>query len=76
MLDLSRRRFCIGGENGNGFTFKTYNAHDMLSAVSRANDYYHSDGWNDLVKHVMKEDYSWDSSAKLYIGLYESLCDD
>ncbi|MCR5806525.1 MAG: glycogen synthase [Oscillospiraceae bacterium] len=65
-----------GGENGNGFTFKTYNAHDMLSAVSRANDYYHSDGWNDLVKHVMKEDYSWDSSAKLYIGLYESLCDD
>ncbi len=25
-----------GGENGNGFTFKTYNAHDMLGACNRA----------------------------------------
>ncbi|MDR0986104.1 MAG: glycogen synthase, partial [Ruminococcus sp.] len=25
-----------GAEGGNGFTFKTYNAHDMLDAVSRA----------------------------------------
>ena len=25
-----------GGENGNGFTFKTYNAHDMFDACMRA----------------------------------------
>ncbi|MBQ5330919.1 MAG: glycogen synthase [Oscillospiraceae bacterium] len=62
-----------GGGDGNGFTFKTYNAHDMLSAVSRANDLYHSDNWDDLVRHDMKCDYSWDQSAKLYIGLYEEL---
>ena len=29
-----------GGENGNGFTFKTYNAHDMLGACLRAQQLY------------------------------------
>ncbi|MBQ5317241.1 MAG: glycogen synthase [Oscillospiraceae bacterium] len=64
-----------GGENGNGFTFKTYNAHDMLGAVSRAKDYYdRKDDWKKLVSHTMRCDHSWDSSAKLYIGLYKELC--
>ncbi|MDE6591534.1 MAG: glycogen synthase [Oscillospiraceae bacterium] len=63
-----------GGENGNGFTFKTYNAHDMLNAVNRACDYYRNTAdWENLVKAAMKNDYSWDSSAKLYIGLYREL---
>ncbi|MCI7498886.1 MAG: glycosyltransferase, partial [Oscillospiraceae bacterium] len=63
-----------GGENGNGFTFKTYNAHDMLNAVSRACDYYHDKAaWEKLVKETMKNDFSWDNSAKLYIGLYKEL---
>ncbi len=60
-----------GGENGNGFTFKTYNAHDMLNATRRAKDLYdNKDAWNSLVVNAMNCDYSWDSSAKLYIGLY------
>ena len=63
-----------GGENGNGFTFKTYNAHDMLGAVSRAKDYYdRKDDWKQLVSSTMRCDHSWDSSAKLYIGLYKEL---
>lgn len=28
--------FDAGGKNGNGFTFKTYDAYDMLDAVKRA----------------------------------------
>ncbi|MBQ5312091.1 MAG: glycosyltransferase, partial [Oscillospiraceae bacterium] len=63
-----------GGENGNGFTFKTYNAHDMLGAVTRAKDYYdRKDDWKKLMSYTMRCDYSWDSSAKLYIGLYKEL---
>jgi starch synthase len=63
-----------GGENGNGFTFKTYNAHDMLNAVSRACDRYRDkEDWEKLVKETMKNDFSWDNSAKLYIGLYKEL---
>lgn len=66
-----------GAEGGNGFTFKTYNAHDMLNAVHRAVDYYHStDAWKKLSAYAMTMDFSWDSSAKLYIGLYKELAGD
>lgn len=63
-----------GGENGNGFTFKTYNAHDMLDAVRRANNLYHNkDEWKNLVVRAMSCDFSWDTSAELYIGLYKEI---
>lgn len=63
-----------GGVNGNGFTFKTYNANDMLNAVKRAiNDYNDSNVWNALVKRAMNCDYSWSSSAEVYIKLYNDI---
>ncbi len=63
-----------GGENGNGFTFKTYNANDMLDAVKRAKaDYSNKKEWTDLVKRAMECDYSWFASADLYIKMYKEL---
>ncbi len=63
-----------GGENGNGFTFKTYSANDMLDAVRRAkHDYENKTVWNDLIARAMKCDYSWGASAKLYIDLYKEI---
>lgn len=63
-----------GGENGNGFTFKTYNAHDMLDAVRRAKDYYDNrEAWTKLSVSAMENDFGWDKSAELYIGLYREL---
>ncbi|SEK73748.1 starch synthase [Ruminococcus sp. YRD2003] len=63
-----------GGENGNGFTFKTYNAFDMLDAVWRAKrDYYDSDRWEALVKRAMSCDFSWSSSADTYIETFEDM---
>lgn len=63
-----------GGENGNGFTFKTYNANDMLDAVKRAkNDYDVKKEWNALVNRAMTCDYSWSASADLYIETYNEL---
>ena len=57
-----------GGVNGNGFTFKTYNANDMLDAVKRAKrDYDDKEKWNQLVERAMKCDYSWSASADMYI---------
>ena len=62
------------GENGNGFTFKTYNAFDMLDAVWRAKrDYYDSDCWEALVKRAMSCDFSWSSSADTYIETFEDM---
>ena len=63
-----------GDKGGNGFTFKTYNAHDMLDACRRAKEYYDKKAqWGKLVTHAMKSDFSWDTSAELYLGLYREL---
>lgn len=60
---------------GVGFTFKTYNAYDMLDAINRALDCYANDDlWkNGVVKNAMTADFSWDRSAKEYIALYKSI---
>lgn len=63
-----------GGENGNGFTFKTYNAHDMLGACNRAKIAYDDKPrWKVLQKTAMESDFSWNVSAELYLGLYREL---
>lgn len=65
-----------GGENGNGFTFKTFNAHDMMDACLRAKEYYSDEKkWTKLIKSTMKCDYSWNVSSKKYIDLYKELTD-
>ncbi|BCI60006.1 glycogen synthase GlgA [Solibaculum mannosilyticum] len=68
--------FDSGDGKGNGFTFKSYNAHDMLAAIRRAIAGYYSskEGWATLVDRAMKCDNSWGKSANEYIRLYKSLC--
>lgn len=63
-----------GGPGGNGFTFKTYNAHDMLDATVRARALYDQRmKWGKLVSHALREDFSWARSAELYLGLYREI---
>ncbi len=62
------------GDDGIGFTFQSYNAHDMLDAIRRAKAYYdNKSDWSKLMTRGMKTDFSWAASAKLYIGLYKEL---
>ena len=64
-----------GNGDGNGFTFRTYNAHDMLNACERAKVCYDdAEAWNALVKRAMTSDFSWNTSADAYIKLYKELC--
>lgn len=59
---------------GKGFTFKTYNAYDMLDAVWRAYACFHDKSqWNKVVKNAMTSDFGWDVSAKRYISIFENL---
>ena len=59
---------------GNGFTFVTYNAHDMLDAIRRSVKLYNNKTqWEHLVSNAMNMDFSWNASAKKYIEMYESL---
>ena len=62
-------------DNGNGFTFFNYNAHDMLHTIERAVSFYkdRQDVWKKLQQRGMEGDYSWNHSAKEYMKLYESL---
>ncbi len=63
-----------GGPGGNGFTFKTYNAHDMLDATVRARAYYDQRmKWGRLTSYALRQDFSWKRSAELYKGLYREL---
>ena len=59
---------------GNGLTFVTYNAHDMLDAMRRACDLYRDgQSWKKLVKNAMQADFTWSASAKRYLELYGSM---
>lgn len=62
-------------DTGNGFLFEGYTAEEMLGALRRAIDVYHSDpgAWHRLRVRGMLEDHSWHASARAYLTLYEGL---
>ncbi len=72
LYDSIRDAGCEGG--GNGFTFSSYNAWDMLCAVRNALQCYRDrDVWKKLTRRVMLTDFSWELSAAKYLELYRSL---
>lgn len=62
-------------KEGNGFTFKNYNAHEMLFTLQKAVGLYYDDraDFNKLIESAMNEDFSWDKPGEEYIRLYESI---
>lgn len=59
---------------GRGFTFKTYNAHDMLDSVRRAVEFfYDKNKLNKFKAGIMRFDSSWKTAAELYNGIYKEL---
>ncbi len=66
-----------GDGEGNGFTFKTYNAHDMLGAIRRGLDaYWNKDYWAVLTERAIQCDFSWGKSANEYIKMYKQVLKD
>ena len=64
-----------GDGKGNGFTFRNYNAHEMLGTILRAKEgFENQSGWHVLVKRAMECDCSWGASAKQYVDMYEQVC--
>ncbi|NCC86355.1 MAG: glycogen synthase GlgA [Clostridia bacterium] len=70
--------FDCGDPNGNGFTFKTYDAYDMLWAINRAIDLYYNRNteWKKLVSRALGIDHSWNNSALQYIDMYNDVLKD
>jgi starch synthase len=59
---------------GTGFVFKEYSAPALLAAIERAVGIFSKKRvWTRIMKTGMRQDYSWDRSARKYIALFESL---
>ncbi len=59
---------------GRGFTFKGYNAHDMLGAIDRCIDFYHNkEKWNKHIKNLIRYDSGWKNSVKEYLDVYNEI---
>lgn len=72
LYDSIKDAGCEGG--GNGYTFASYSAWDMLCAIRNAlNCYADKAAWKKLVRRVMLTDFSWDVSAAQYTEMYRSL---
>lgn len=57
---------------GTGFVFKDYDALELLNTIKSAlRVYQDKTAWSMLMKNGMKKDFSWESSAKKYLELYQ-----
>lgn len=57
---------------GNGFVFKEYETKAFLEAVDRTLGAFEDPKvWAQLVRNGMKQDFSWQNSAKQYVELYQ-----
>lgn len=59
-------------DEGNGFSFANYNAHEMLFTLERAARCWFDDKpmWRRLMLRGMKADFGWGKSARRYLELY------
>ena len=59
---------------GKGFTFKLFNAHDMLNAVERASAFWQDEKKRTKhIKALIKYDSSWEKPVEKYKEVYTSL---
>ena len=58
-----------------GFSFKNYNAHELLNTIRYAERIYYDRkrNWNKMVDRAMAADFSWAVSAKKYEEMYDWL---
>lgn len=57
---------------GTGFSFANYNGEEMLGVINYSKSIYfdHRKEWDAMVKRGMETDFSWNSSARQYEGMY------
>ena len=61
-------------QEGNGFSFKNFNAHELLFTIKNAISLYdNKEVWNRLMKNAMMSKNDWEKSSKEYIDIYRRL---
>jgi starch synthase len=62
------------GKSGTGFKFQEYSPQALLATIHAALEAYQSpDPWHHLMQNGMKQDFSWNTSARAYSQIYETL---
>ncbi|MFW5982210.1 MAG: glycogen synthase GlgA [Halanaerobiaceae bacterium] len=60
--------------DGYGFSFRNYNAHELLYTIERATKaYYDKETWMQIQENIKDLDFSWSSSAEKYLEIYRKL---
>ncbi|MCR4584132.1 MAG: glycogen synthase GlgA [Lachnospiraceae bacterium] len=64
--------------SGTGFSFRNYNAHEMLATIRYAEKIYYDKRreWNKMIDRGMAADFSWHVSASKYQDMYDWLIGD
>ncbi len=72
-LDDTVEQFDLKSGKGTGFKFREYTGEAMLAALRSAVALYSEDqnAWRTLMRNGMAQDYSWVSSAREYVRIYE-----
>jgi starch synthase len=57
---------------GNGFSFANFNGDEMLTVINYSKNVFfnHRKQWDKMVQRAMAQDFSWNSSARQYEGMY------
>lgn len=60
---------------GTGFSFANYDSNELLNAINYSKRIFFDNpkAWEDMRVRAMKQNYSWDNSAKIYCELYEQI---
>ena len=62
------------GKSGTGFKFQDYSPQALLAVIRQALDVYRQPKlWHRLMQNGMKKDFSWATSAKEYVKIYQKL---
>jgi starch synthase len=62
------------GTSGTGFKFQEYSPQALLDAIRAALQAYEKpEAWERVVQNGMKKDFSWNTSARAYAQIYETL---
>lgn len=61
-------------DNGTGFVMENLSGNSLLDSVKRVIELYKDrEKWTAMQKRIMKEDFSWEISAKRYLDIYKRM---
>jgi len=64
----------FNGKSGTGFKFSEYTPEVLLAVIQQAVEAYRQPKvWRQLMQNCMRKDFSWASSAKQYVKIYQAL---